>query len=169
MGCADNCASSWCLLLLWGRNALFQVSSGLHDNYDDLHCSLVEVNRCAFEEIISMHYMVYFNFFACVLLPLLAMFVLYFLIFRVGQVCLFWWNVSNLFYIHVAKISAFIALNRKMKFKNYLWLFVVLSVFGRQSCATVPNFFQKPLTHLQQVLPSFLLSCICQLLCQPPK
>nr|CAB3220197.1 adenosine receptor A2a [Phallusia mammillata] len=38
--------------------------------------------RCAFEEVMSMDYMVYFNFFACVLLPLVIMFVLYILVFR---------------------------------------------------------------------------------------
>ncbi|XP_002124676.2 adenosine receptor A1 [Ciona intestinalis] len=41
-----------------------------------------EVERCAFEQVTSMEYMVYFNFFGCVLLPLAAMFVLYFMIFR---------------------------------------------------------------------------------------
>ncbi len=41
------------------------------------------LEKCSFTEVISYQYMVYFNFFACVLAPLLAMFVIYCYIFRV--------------------------------------------------------------------------------------
>uniref|UniRef100_H2YAF3 G-protein coupled receptors family 1 profile domain-containing protein n=1 Tax=Ciona savignyi TaxID=51511 RepID=H2YAF3_CIOSA len=51
----------------------------------DIEDGSASVERCAFEEVTSMDYMVYFNFFGCVLLPLAAMFVLYFMIFRVSD------------------------------------------------------------------------------------
>ncbi|CAK8694769.1 adenosine receptor A2b-like [Clavelina lepadiformis] len=44
-----------------------------------------DVTRCAFEEVINMEYMVYVNFFVCVLLPLLLMFVLYYFIFKTAK------------------------------------------------------------------------------------
>ncbi|XP_029957127.1 adenosine receptor A2b [Salarias fasciatus] len=49
---------------------------------DLLHsCSL----PCFFESVVDMHYMVYFNFFVCVLLPLLIMLLIYLKIFTVAR------------------------------------------------------------------------------------
>lgn len=44
-------------------------------------CSL----DCFFESVVDMHYMVYFNFFVCVLLPLLIMLLIYLKIFTVAR------------------------------------------------------------------------------------
>ncbi|XP_074528928.1 adenosine receptor A2b [Halichoeres trimaculatus] len=41
--------------------------------------------RCFFESVVDMHYMVYFNFFVCVLLPLLIMLGIYLKIFTVAR------------------------------------------------------------------------------------
>ncbi|KAJ0061692.1 hypothetical protein NL108_006802 [Boleophthalmus pectinirostris] len=41
--------------------------------------------RCFFETVVDMHYMVYFNFFVCVLLPLLIMLGIYLKIFTVAR------------------------------------------------------------------------------------
>ncbi|XP_061596077.1 adenosine receptor A2b [Cololabis saira] len=41
--------------------------------------------RCFFESVVDMHYMVYFNFFVCVLLPLLIMLGIYVKIFTVAR------------------------------------------------------------------------------------
>uniref|UniRef100_UPI003AAF138E adenosine receptor A2b n=1 Tax=Centroberyx gerrardi TaxID=166262 RepID=UPI003AAF138E len=43
------------------------------------------VLMCFFESVVDMHYMVYFNFFACVLLPLLIMLGIYLKIFTVAR------------------------------------------------------------------------------------
>ncbi|XP_041657434.1 adenosine receptor A2b [Cheilinus undulatus] len=55
---------------------------GLRTGGNLLHsCSL----RCFFESVVDMHYMVYFNFFVCVLLPLLIMLGIYVKIFTVAR------------------------------------------------------------------------------------
>lgn len=41
--------------------------------------------RCLFEEVVDMEYMVYFNFFACVLIPLLLMLAIYLCIFMAAR------------------------------------------------------------------------------------
>ncbi|KAM9393313.1 adenosine A2a receptor a isoform 1-T2 [Pholidichthys leucotaenia] len=41
--------------------------------------------RCLFEEVVAMEYMVYFNFFACVLIPLLLMLAIYVCIFMAAR------------------------------------------------------------------------------------
>ncbi|XP_068422429.1 adenosine A2a receptor a [Clinocottus analis] len=41
--------------------------------------------RCLFEEVVAMEYMVYFNFFACVLIPLLMMLAIYLCIFMAAR------------------------------------------------------------------------------------
>ncbi len=41
--------------------------------------------KCFFESVVDMHYMVYFNFFVCVLLPLLIMLCIYLKIFTVAR------------------------------------------------------------------------------------
>ncbi|KAK2182405.1 hypothetical protein NP493_356g02063 [Ridgeia piscesae] len=47
------------------------------------HQPVMSLTKCAFVSVIDMNYMVYFNFFGCVLLPLLVMFLLYCFIFQV--------------------------------------------------------------------------------------
>ncbi|KAK7135690.1 hypothetical protein R3I94_014377 [Phoxinus phoxinus] len=44
-----------------------------------------DMMRCLFEEVVVMDYMVYFNFFACVLLPLLLMLAIYLRIFMAAR------------------------------------------------------------------------------------
>uniref|UniRef100_A0A8C6V1E4 Adenosine A2a receptor n=1 Tax=Neogobius melanostomus TaxID=47308 RepID=A0A8C6V1E4_9GOBI len=43
------------------------------------------MRECSFEGVITMHYMVYFNFFGCVLMPLVAMLVIYAHIFMAAR------------------------------------------------------------------------------------
>ncbi|XP_053703015.1 adenosine receptor A2b [Synchiropus splendidus] len=61
------------------------TDSGLTANYcsGELLCSCVR--QCFFESVVDMHYMVYFNFFVCVLLPLLIMLGIYMKIFTVAR------------------------------------------------------------------------------------
>uniref|UniRef100_H2YAF1 G-protein coupled receptors family 1 profile domain-containing protein n=1 Tax=Ciona savignyi TaxID=51511 RepID=H2YAF1_CIOSA len=85
----------------------------------DIEDGSASVERCAFEEVTSMDYMVYFNFFGCVLLPLAAMFVLYFMIFR----------VSDNFEITRRKLRRRSKLIRK-EFRAARSLFTVIGVFA---------------------------------------
>uniref|UniRef100_UPI00358EB006 adenosine receptor A2b-like n=1 Tax=Myxine glutinosa TaxID=7769 RepID=UPI00358EB006 len=48
----------------------------------DCHCSTIE---CGFEKVITLHYMVSFNFFGCVLGPLVVMMVIYLKIFMIAR------------------------------------------------------------------------------------
>lgn len=48
------------------------------------HCS-PGLMKCLFEEVVLMDYMVYFNFFGCVLIPLLVMLAIYLCIFMVAR------------------------------------------------------------------------------------
>lgn len=58
------------------------LMQGLSDRGDVLwSCRL----QCFFESVVNMHYMVYFNFFVCVLLPLLIMLGIYLKIFTVAR------------------------------------------------------------------------------------
>ena len=58
------------------------LSGAQRDRGDVLHsCKL----QCFFESVVDMHYMVYFNFFVCVLLPLLIMLGIYVKIFTVAR------------------------------------------------------------------------------------
>lgn len=61
------CMTYWLLAIAVGFVPVFGWN--LIDSYKSVHC--------AFMEIIDMHYMVYFNFFACVLIPLFIMLAVY--------------------------------------------------------------------------------------------
>nr|XP_039248983.1 muscarinic acetylcholine receptor M3-like [Styela clava] len=71
------------IIAAWAFGALIGVAPELGWNKwagtEDSNC---ERQRCAFEDVISMEYMVYFNFFGCILLPLLIMGAIYTYIFR---------------------------------------------------------------------------------------
>lgn len=65
-----------------GNTTSFGPKDGLGAGGDFLRsCEL----QCLFESVVDMHYMVYFNFFVCVLLPLLIMLVIYLKIFTVAR------------------------------------------------------------------------------------
>ncbi|KAK5620275.1 Adenosine receptor A2b [Crenichthys baileyi] len=62
-------------------------NSSLINSTDSKHRDLVERCRlsCLFESVVDMQYMVYFNFFVCVLVPLLIMLGIYVKIFTVAR------------------------------------------------------------------------------------
>lgn len=66
---AENSTNTGLMEELRGRGGLLQS------------CKL----KCYFESVVDMHYMVYFNFFVCVLLPLLIMLGIYLKIFTVAR------------------------------------------------------------------------------------
>lgn len=72
-----------CTAIVWILGALIGLAPQLGWNQwvqgDSLPC---DRRRCAFEDVTNMEYMVYFNFFGCVLLPLLVMGIIYLIIFR---------------------------------------------------------------------------------------
>uniref|UniRef100_F6Y7X3 G-protein coupled receptors family 1 profile domain-containing protein n=1 Tax=Ciona intestinalis TaxID=7719 RepID=F6Y7X3_CIOIN len=95
-------------------------------NNEDVHGHKIissEVERCAFEQVTSMEYMVYFNFFGCVLLPLAAMFVLYFMIFRSAK------QQLRKIYADVIKLRRRSKLIQK-EFRAARSLFTVIGVFA---------------------------------------
>ncbi|KAL2099835.1 hypothetical protein ACEWY4_004229 [Coilia grayii] len=55
------------------------------DNNTSLPACPAGTTRCLFEDVVSMEYMVYFNFFSCVLTPLLAMLAIYARIFMAAR------------------------------------------------------------------------------------
>ncbi|KAF7668900.1 hypothetical protein LDENG_00281320 [Lucifuga dentata] len=65
-----------------GNTTKASFEEGLRGGGDLLQsCKLI----CLFESVVDMHYMVYFNFFVCVLLPLLIMLGIYLKIFTVAR------------------------------------------------------------------------------------
>uniref|UniRef100_H2YAF2 G-protein coupled receptors family 1 profile domain-containing protein n=1 Tax=Ciona savignyi TaxID=51511 RepID=H2YAF2_CIOSA len=106
----------------WTAEQNKDIEDGENSCHQSFHGKPVisaSVERCAFEEVTSMDYMVYFNFFGCVLLPLAAMFVLYFMIFR----------VSDNFEITRRKLRRRSKLIRK-EFRAARSLFTVIGVFA---------------------------------------
>ncbi|XP_030919025.1 adenosine receptor A2a isoform X3 [Geospiza fortis] len=69
-------------MLGWHKRAQIQEP---HSNWSSpINCSNSMV-ACLFEAVVTMEYMVYYNFFACVLLPLLLMFGIYLKIFMAAR------------------------------------------------------------------------------------
>ncbi|KAM4615920.1 adenosine A2a receptor a [Polymixia lowei] len=76
-------AICWVLSIIIGLTPMM----GWHkysDNVKNSTCS-PGLMKCLFEEVVSMEYMVYFNFFACVLIPLLLMLAIYLCIFMAAR------------------------------------------------------------------------------------
>lgn len=76
-------AICWVLSIIIGLTPMMgwnKLSTG--DNSTDCPPGLIS---CLFEEVVLMEYMVYFNFFACVLIPLLLMLAIYLCIFMAAR------------------------------------------------------------------------------------
>lgn len=71
-------------MLGWHKSSISKSddNNNNHNNSDKCPPGLM---RCMFEDVVVMEYMVYFNFFACVLIPLLLMLAIYLCIFMVAR------------------------------------------------------------------------------------
>ncbi|KAM4726995.1 LOW QUALITY PROTEIN: adenosine receptor A2b [Anableps anableps] len=69
----------------WNLKDLNCRNSSSNNTTDPKQRDSEEVQRCYFESVVDMQYMVYFNFFVCVLVPLLIMLGIYVKIFTVAR------------------------------------------------------------------------------------
>uniref|UniRef100_A0A4W5JHC2 Adenosine A2b receptor n=1 Tax=Hucho hucho TaxID=62062 RepID=A0A4W5JHC2_9TELE len=76
----------WILSFVIGLIPFLETSTTIAPLVDDLGsaCDSIKLT-CQFENVVDMHYMVYFNFFGCVLPPLLIMLGIYVKIFTVAR------------------------------------------------------------------------------------
>ncbi len=75
-------AICWVLSIIIGLTPMM----GWHKSSGNVNCtSTPGLMQCLFEEVVVMEYMVYFNFFACVLIPLLLMLAIYLCIFMAAR------------------------------------------------------------------------------------
>ncbi|XP_063171770.1 adenosine receptor A2a [Candoia aspera] len=69
-------------MLGWHKRNLEEEGQGKNESFTNCSSNMA---ACLFEEVVTMEYMVYYNFFACVLLPLLLMFGIYLKIFMAAR------------------------------------------------------------------------------------
>ncbi|KAM6931432.1 adenosine A2a receptor a [Xenentodon cancila] len=76
-------AICWALSIIIGLTPMMGWHKALKTT-NSTTCSL-GLMKCLFEEVVDMEYMVYFNFFACVLIPLVLMLAIYLCIFMAAR------------------------------------------------------------------------------------
>ncbi|XP_014863581.1 PREDICTED: adenosine receptor A2a [Poecilia mexicana] len=81
-------AFCWALSIIIGLTPMMgwhKVSNSTETNNSDNETCQPGQMKCLFEAVVNMEYMVYFNFFACVLIPLLLMLAIYLCIFMAAR------------------------------------------------------------------------------------
>ena len=108
--------ATWVLAILVGLVPVF----GWHTGYKELE-------SCNFTSVIDMAYMVYFNFMACVLLPLLIMFAIYLYIWRVVRR-----QLRQIVSLQILEAAVVMASRRNfmMETRAAKWLAVVIVFFA---------------------------------------
>ncbi|XP_069475963.1 adenosine receptor A2a [Ambystoma mexicanum] len=77
-------AICWVLSFIIGLTPMLGWHAKIQDESNSTNCSETMV-ECLFEKVVTMDYMVYYNFFACVLVPLLLMLGIYLKIFMAAR------------------------------------------------------------------------------------
>uniref|UniRef100_A0A3P9PRG0 Adenosine receptor A2 n=1 Tax=Poecilia reticulata TaxID=8081 RepID=A0A3P9PRG0_POERE len=81
-------AFCWALSIIIGLTPMMgwhKLSNSTETNNSDNETCRPGQMKCLFEAVVNMEYMVYFNFFACVLIPLLLMLAIYLCIFMAAR------------------------------------------------------------------------------------
>ncbi|KAM3867671.1 adenosine A2a receptor a [Diretmus argenteus] len=85
-------AICWVLSIIIGltpmmgwHNSSERIFENISESINSSSCAARGLMECLFEEVVVMDYMVYFNFFGCVLIPLLMMLAIYLCIFMAAR------------------------------------------------------------------------------------